>query len=454
MSDRIKLVPEGSDIAIDDFLEEDHDNGIFRLHRSAFTNEALFELEMKYIFENNWIYLAHESQIPNNNDYYTTYIGRQPVILARNKNGELHCMINACTHRGAQLCRRKKGNKSSYTCPFHGWTFNNSGKLLKVKDPKDAGYPECFNKDGSHDLVQVKFANYKGFLFGSLNDDVQPIEAWLGESTKIIDMIVNQSKDGLEVLRGSSTYTFDGNWKLQAENGADGYHVSAVHWNYAATTGRRKEQAAVKEDNIKAMNAGKWGRQGGGFYAFENGHMLLWTQWENPQDRPNYAYREDYIANYGEGMANWMIERSRNLCLYPNVYLMDQFGSQIRMLRPLSVDKTEVSIWCIAPKNESAESRARRIRQYEDFFNVSGMATPDDLEEFRSCQEGFGGIKLEWNDMCRGATHWINGADAGAEAINLKPIMSGVKTEDEGLYTVQHEYWLDEMKKALAKESE
>ena len=454
MSERINLVPEGSDISIDDFLEENSEKGIYRLHRSAFTNEELFELEMKYIFENNWVYLAHESQVPDNNDYYTSYIGRQPVILARNKEGDLHCMINSCSHRGAQLCRHKKGNKATYTCPFHGWTFNNSGKLLKVKDPRHAGYPECFNKEGSHDLKQVKMANYKGFIFASLNDDVQPIEDWLGGSTKILDMIVNQSPEGLEVLRGTSTYTFDGNWKLQAENGADGYHVSAVHWNYAATTARRKEAEAVKEDNIKAMNAGKWGRQGGGFYSFENGHMLLWTQWENPQDRPNYAYRDEYVASYGEAMADWMIERSRNLCLYPNVYIMDQFGSQIRMLRPIAVDKTEVSIWCIAPKGESDESRARRIRQYEDFFNVTGMATPDDLEEFRSCQEGYNGIKLEWNDMCRGSEHWIQGADEGAAAIDLKPLMSGVKTEDEGLYTVQHRYWHEEMKKALEQEQQ
>jgi benzoate/toluate 1,2-dioxygenase alpha subunit len=197
---------------------------------------------MKHIFEGNWIYLAHESQVPNNNDYYTTHIGRQPVFIARNRQGELNAFINACSHRGAQLCRHKRGNKATYTCPFHGWTFNNSGKLLKVKDPEDAGYPDCFNKEGSHDLKKLaRFENYKGFLFGSLNEDVPPLEEFLGEAGKIIDMIVNQSPDGLEVLRGASTYTFDGNWKLQAENGADGYHVSAVHWNYAATTNRRKE---------------------------------------------------------------------------------------------------------------------------------------------------------------------------------------------------------------------
>lgn len=117
MSERINLVPEGSDITIDDFLEENKEKGIYRLHRSAFTNQELFELEMKHIFESNWVYLAHESQVPNNNDYYTSYIGRQPVILARNKESELHCMINACSHRGAQLCRHKKAIKRLTPAP-------------------------------------------------------------------------------------------------------------------------------------------------------------------------------------------------------------------------------------------------------------------------------------------------------------------------------------------------
>ncbi|KAF3997620.1 benzoate 1,2-dioxygenase large subunit [Glaciimonas immobilis] len=438
---------------LDEYLIEDEAKGDYRLHRSAFTDDALFELEMKHIFEGNWIYLAHESQVQNNNDYYTTHIGRQPIFIARNRQGELNAFINACSHRGAQLCRHKRGNKATYTCPFHGWTFNNSGKLLKVKDPDEAGYPECFNKEGSHDLKKVaRFENYKGFLFGSVNENVAPLTEFLGEAAKIIDMIVNQSAEGLEVLRGASTYTFDGNWKLQAENGADGYHVSAVHWNYAATTNRRKDADATREDNVRAMDAGKWGKQGGGFYAFEHGHLVLWSKWANPQDRPNHPRRDEFARSFGPATADWMIERSRNLCLYPNVYLMDQFGSQIRVLRPISVNKTEVTIYCIAPKGESDEARAHRIRQYEDFFNVSGMATPDDLEEFRACQQGYAGIAAPWNDMCRGSQHWIEGADEAAKELGLKPLMSGVKTEDEGLYTIQHRYWLNVMKKALLEE--
>lgn len=442
-------------LQLSELLVKDKEKCEHKVHRSIFTNKELFELEMKYIFEGNWIYLAHESQIPNINDYYTTYIGRQPIVITKNRQGELNAFLNTCAHRGVTLCRFKKGNKGTFTCPFHGWTFNNSGKLLKIKDPEEPGYSECFNKNGSHDLKKIaKFGNYRGFLFGSLNPNSSSLEDWLGEAKKIIDVIVNQSPEGFEVLKGASTYTYNGNWKLQAENGSDGYHVTATHWNYAATIQNRKRVLAEK-DQIKAMNAGKWGNQGGGSYGFENGHIMLWTNWENPENRPNYSMYEEWSEKFGSGYADWMIKRSKNLCLYPNVYLMDQFSSQIRVLRPISVDKTEVTIYCMAPRNESAESRAHRIRQYEDFFNASGMATPDDLEEFRACQEGFNALSFEWNDISRGAAkNWLVGADESAKIINLKPIISCTKTEDEGLYTTQHGYWFDIMQEAIRLESE
>jgi benzoate/toluate 1,2-dioxygenase subunit alpha len=430
---------------------DDPKTGDYKYKRAIFTDEALFDLEMKHIWEGNWVFLAHESQISEVNDYFTGYIGRQPIFITRNKQGELNAFLNACSHRGSMLCRYKKGNKATFTCPFHGWTFNNSGKLLKVKDPIDAGYPEQFNCEGSHDLVKIAhFESYKGFLFGSLNPDSMPLMEHLGETTKMIDIITDQSPQGIEVLKGASSYIYEGNWKLQAENGADGYHVSAVHWNYVATTNRRK--TGESKTDIKAMDGSKWAKQAGGFYGFENGHMMLWTAWADPTNRPAFAKYEAWKEQFGEAKATWMVGNLRNLCLYPNVFLMDQFSTQIRMWRPISVDQTEVTIYCFAPIGEPAETRAHRIRQYEDFFNASGMATPDDLEEFRSAQNGYMAAAAPWNDISRGATHWITGADSNAAGIHMKPLLSGAKTEDEGLFMVQHKYWMDTMIAAVEKE--
>ena len=433
---------------LDSALVEDEQAGVFRCRRDIFTDPDLFELEMKHLFESNWVFLAHESQIPAVNDYFTTYIGRQPVVITRDKNGELHAQINACAHRGAMLYRRKHGNKSSVTCPFHGWTFNNTGKLLKVKDAKTTEYPASFNCDGSHDLKRVeRFANYKGFLFGSLSADVKSIEEHLGEAKVIIDQIVDQAAEGLEVLRGNSSYIYDGNWKLQMENGADGYHVSSVHWNYQATVGRRKVEGT------KAVDANGWSKSVGGVYGFENGHILLWTNTLNPEVRPIYAHREELKQRLGENKADFIVKQTRNLCVYPNVYIMDQFSTQIRVTRPISVDKTEITIYCFAPKGEDAQTRATRIRQYEDFFNVSGMGTADDLEEFRACQKGYAGSAAQWNDLSRGAPLWVNGPDENAKQMGLKPLLSGGRSEDEGLFVRQHEFWASALREAVEREA-
>jgi benzoate/toluate 1,2-dioxygenase alpha subunit len=230
------------------------------------------------------------------------------------------------------------------------------------------------------------------------------------------------------------------------ENGADGYHVSAVHWNYSATTGRRKEEAT------KAVDPDGWSKSVGGVYGFDNGHILLWTRLLNPEVRPVYAHREELAERLGEERAKPIVDQTRNLCLYPNVYLMDQFSTQIRVIRPVSVDKTEVTIYCFAPKGEADAERALRIRQYEDFFNVSGMGTPDDLEEFRSCQTAYEGAGDLWNDLSRGATHWIAGPDENATAMGLEPTLSGNRSEDEGLFVRQHEYWAQTLIAALDKD--
>ncbi len=361
-------------------MEEDLARGIYRANRSIFYDPELFELEMKYIFEGNWIYLAHESQIKTN-EYITLKMGRQPIFIARNRAGELNAIINACSHRGAMLCRRKKDTRSTITCPFHGWTFNNSGKLLKVKDPgPEAGYPEQFNTNGSHDLTKVpRFESYRGFLFGSLNPDVVPLREHLGEAAKIIDMLVDQSPDGLEVLRGASTYTFDGNWKVQAENGADGYHVSATHWNYAATTGRRGTGDSATE--TKAMDVSTWQKQKGGFYSFENGHLLLWMRWGNPQDRPIYPWRERLVKEYGAGVGgpdrgHHLLRRAQgrvrgdaggSAAPVRGLLQRDRHGHPRRLrgvpLVPAGVPRPECSVERHEPRRHPLDQRPGRRRQ-------------------------------------------------------------------------------------------
>ncbi|MDF1817111.1 MAG: Rieske 2Fe-2S domain-containing protein [Immundisolibacteraceae bacterium] len=423
------------------YIDNRPEEGVVRVDRSIFTDPELFELEMEKIWEGNWIYMAHESQIPNVNDFMTLFMGRQPIILVRMPDGEVGAFANACAHRGTTLLRETRGNRADYTCPFHGWSYDTFGNAQVVFMEDGAGYPECFDKK-NYSLTKVpKLQVYKGFIFGSLNDDVLPFEEHMGPALTFIDLFADQSPEGMEVLKGSSTYTYKGNWKIQAENGVDGYHLYATHGNYVMTTERRRKLKG-EEDTVKAMQIGGIDKKQGGYFDLDHGHVVLWGDFPNPQDRPNYDQMATYAELYGEERAKWMVNRLRNLLLYPNVFIMDQTSSQIRVFRPISVDETEVTIYGIAPKGESAEARAHRIRQWEDFFNVSGMATPDDITEFKQSQISYTGKLARWNDCSRGLTHQITDENhPEAEKLGIQVKISGVKLEDEGIMVAQHEYW-------------
>jgi len=97
-----------------------------RVHRLIYTDPAIFEAEMTHVFGGTWTYLAHESEIPDENDFITRRLGLRPLIIVRDMNGTIRALYNRCTHRGTTLCRWDKGNSKSFQCPYHGWNFLNT----------------------------------------------------------------------------------------------------------------------------------------------------------------------------------------------------------------------------------------------------------------------------------------------------------------------------------------
>lgn len=436
-----------------DWLRKDPVRGTFGIDRQVYTDADLFELEMRYIFEGNWVYVAHESQLLQKHDFLTTYIGRQPVIVTRDGEGQVRVFLNTCSHRGARVCRERRGNRKIWMCGFHGWCYDSAGRLINVLDETEGGYPEGFDRAQLGLKSVARVASYRGFIFASINVECLPLEAYLGDARVMIDLLVDQAPNGqLQVLRGTTTYTYPGNWKLQAENGVDGYHVKAVHGNYMATVTRRAQGTSAND--VKVFDITKLSSTSGGFFAFEGGHAVIWGPYPNFQDRPNYEFRTTYAERFGEERMRWMVERMRNLLLFPNVFLMDQMSTQIRIIRPLAVDATEVTTYCIAPVGESAQARERRIRQYEDFFNASGMATPDDLTEFAHCQNGFAARGSRWSDVSRGARRWTTGAGARGAALGMNAKLSSEGIADEGLYVALHEEWCRRVSEAAQRELE
>src|SRR5215813_15506646 len=141
----------------DELVQED------RVHRLIYTDPAIFEAEMTQIFGAVWVYVGHESQIAGNDDFITTRLGLRPIILLRDSQGVIRALFNRCAHRGTTLCRKDRGSARTFTCPYYGWSYLNSGKLRGVPWPD--GYAEKLVRDPKFNLAQVpRVESYRGFI--------------------------------------------------------------------------------------------------------------------------------------------------------------------------------------------------------------------------------------------------------------------------------------------------
>jgi phenylpropionate dioxygenase-like ring-hydroxylating dioxygenase large terminal subunit len=363
---------------------------IFKVDRSIFTDQKVFEAELRHIFEATWNFIGLESQIAKPNDFFTTHIGRAPILVMRSAGGKIGAFLNTCRHRGTIVCPFKQGRQKFHVCRYHGWAYDSAGRNISRTDEASGQYPPSFSNE-NHDLIPVaRLGSYRGFMFASLSAEVPPLEDFLGDTRAFFDLIVDQSDSGeVELVPGASSYTFDGNWKLQFENGLDYYHFATTHSSYVDILKKRKASAGA-EAGFTADDADE--AEGQGSFSFDYGHAVNWSiKHTQLYGRPlgmDPARLDAVRQRVGNMRAKWML-RQRNLTIFPNLQVIDILSAQVRTWRPLAPDKTEMVSHCLAPVGESAAARTLRIRNYEDFFNASGLASSDDNVMYEFCQAGY-----------------------------------------------------------------
>lgn len=149
-----------------------------RVHRALYTDPSIFAQEMARVFARSWVYVAHESQVPESNSFVRSKLGLRPVIVTRDRSGSLHVLFNRCTHRAATVCREESGTAKSFVCPYHGWTFRNDGSLVGV--PWPGGYGDDFDLR-EHSLgAAPRVESYRGFVFATLNEEAPSLIEHLG----------------------------------------------------------------------------------------------------------------------------------------------------------------------------------------------------------------------------------------------------------------------------------
>ena len=376
--------------AIAALVDDRPKDNIFQVDRRVFTDPAIYEAEIRHVFEATWNFVGLETQLKNTDDFFTTHIGRHPIMLTRDRQGTINAFLNTCRHRGTIICPFKSGRRALHVCRYHGWSYDSAGHNVAIPELEAGQYPADFAQ-GDHDLIKVaKLGIYRGFIFASLSADVPALEDYLGETRRFLDLVVDQSPTGeVEFVPGESIYTFDANWKLQFENGLDYYHFAATHGSYVDILKRRPADAASMI-GMPEEPAGE--QEGQGSFNFEHGHAVNWSiKRAVLYGRPLSASTSELAAardRVGPDRAKWML-RQRNLTIFPNLQVIDILSAQVRTWRPLAANKTEMVSHCLAPVGEPADLRALRIRNYEDFFNPTGLASSDDNVMYEFCQSGY-----------------------------------------------------------------
>lgn len=391
---------------------ENEEKNIFKVNRKAFTDPEIFEIEKKKIFDKCWLYIGHESEIAKPKDFINRTVGGRPLIFNRDTDGEIHVLLNSCPHRGSIVCREHKGNSKVFQCFYHAWTFNNKGELVGL--PGKDGYPNDFNCDGSMNLQKVpRMDNYKGFYFVNFDENAISLADYLGEAKEYFDLIVDQSETGLEVFGdGSQEYSMRCNWKLLAENAVDNYHTHPTHKTYFDYLNNTEIKVAAEPMHGIGKDLGNghgvmeyaspWGRP-----------VAKWIPAWGEEGKKEMDHKMDKLTNrLGEERANRIAKKNRNVIVFPNLIISDIMSLTIRTFVPISTDYMEISIWALAPKEEDAATREKRLNNLVEFVGPGGFGTPDDIEALELCQEGYQNSKeAKWNDISKGMNKEIPSFD-------------------------------------------
>lgn len=198
-----------------------------------YTSAELFAAEQEHVFEASWFCAARSAELATPGTFKKVQVGRESVLLVRDRDGLLRAFLNVCRHRGAQLCTEDEGEvRRNLRCPYHSWTYALDGKLVAAPNigtlTDDDGAPIDRYRYG---LVPVALTEWLGYAWVCLSDTPPPFEDVVAEATRTLgdaDAINRYGIGGLDVGR-RIVYDVAANWKLIVENFMECYHCSTIH---------------------------------------------------------------------------------------------------------------------------------------------------------------------------------------------------------------------------------
>jgi phenylpropionate dioxygenase-like ring-hydroxylating dioxygenase large terminal subunit len=365
--------------------------------RELYTNPDIFEQELEQIYQRCWLFLGHESQLPNPGDFIVSRMGTEEVLVMRDrKDKQIRAFLNSCAHRGMKVCRYDQGNALLFTCPFHAWTYDTQGKLVGAayhNSPQSYAGELDMKRWGLYEVAQFK--NYYGTLWATWDPKAPSFEDYVGPFAESIryDCESSSGEDGaLEVFTPFQKWRLPTNWKVPA-------FTSATDLTHAAMTHRSVNAAAIGPQRNMGGQGERHGRRGQGprseRYAVGDhnlGHGGNWTKYLEPGIA-------DYVDTwYEEGVDDWFRQAHAkkavkyadkiqppdghgggHFCVFPN-FIMDDW--RWRWWHPQAVGMVER--WSLfGIDNDAPKFVKDAVRHYVQRYNgPSGATESDDMENW------------------------------------------------------------------------
>ncbi|MGE0060373.1 MAG: Rieske 2Fe-2S domain-containing protein [Dehalococcoidia bacterium] len=363
----------------------DYANGT--VDRKIFYDRDVYQLEMERIFARAWLFMCHESQIPNPGDFFLNFMGEDRVIVVRNNEGGISVLVNSCRHRGNAVCRAEEGHASSFMCTYHGWTFDLQGKLVGVPGFKEV-YHEELDRENWGLIKAAQVESYKGFVFATMDGSAPALPEFLGEAGQFgIDLIADQGD--MAVAGGVMKYQMNANWKFPHDNTADFYHggishASAFHSNWKSSRWQGKRVAG---DN---------GRQRAGTaiigeYGHIGGMSFIPDDWEEQaKDDPMEQWRLD--PEVRERMGPFKSRASGCMTnIFPNLFI-PAATRQVAIRMPKG--PTQMELWYFTFVNRNLEKQYQKQQMFKaaHTFGASGLLEQDDGENWDQSTRGVVGV--------------------------------------------------------------
>ena len=358
--------------------------------RSYYRDQEALERELAGIFGENWIFIGHDSEVPAPGDYVTRSMGANPVIMSRTEDGEIHVMLNSCTHRGTEVCKLAYGNTTTFRCGYHGWVFGADGDLKGVPGRR-ALYGPSFDPSRLG-LRKARVGVSCGLVFATWAQDGPSLEDTLGDMSWYLQGFFELFAGGMEVYGGAHTVDVRGNWKIHVENfSGDGYHLKNAHRTM--------------------FDLGVMGTQAGAVEGFvvndPHGHSLR-AQYLVDEGVPDIVlgYEDELLATIdADDQHRRFRERTTVIhgMVYPNLLFITTaplyFGTdadgavaftQLRQITPLDPHRHRVTYWTLVPKDASPEWKRKSYLYSTRQHGAASFFEADDLENFRRIDSGLG----------------------------------------------------------------